>query len=100
MQIADIRLACYDSLTVSAELEITGKGSAVTDPFTLAAPRLLRFESDDAIMVVYLLNEAGSVVQNLHRGGAGEGRHLIKEPGTYRIQVNATGGWALRLEIP
>lgn len=96
----EARLACYDALTVPADLEVTGKGSAVTDPFRITEPRLLRFESDDAIMVVYLLDEAGAVVQNLHRGGAGAGEHLIEEPGQYSVQVNATGGWSLRLEAP
>lgn len=96
----DARLRCYDALVPSTDLAIDGKGSAVTDLFTVSAPRLLRFESADAIMVVYLLDEAGKVVQNLHRGGAGEGQHLIELPGTYRVQVNATGGWSLRLEVP
>lgn len=94
------RLTCYDALMSSVELSIDGAGSAVTELFQVTAPRILRFHSSDAIMVVYLLNEAGDVVQNLHRGGAGEGRYLIQHPGLYRVQVNATGGWSLRLEIP
>ncbi|MEM0950358.1 MAG: hypothetical protein AAGK37_23410 [Pseudomonadota bacterium] len=96
----EARLECYDGLAVRADLEVIGKGSAVTDPFTITEPRVLRFESEDAIMVVYLLNDAGDVVQNLHRGGAGVGEHLIEDPGQYRVQVNATGGWFLRLEAP
>lgn len=94
------RLACYDGLTSPVELSIDGKGSAVTQLFEVTEPRVLRFQSSDAIMVVYLLNQDGEVVQNLHRGGAGEGQHVISYPGHYRVQVNATGGWSLRLEIP
>lgn len=97
---AAARLACYDALSVRADLELEGKGSAVTGLFSVTEPRRLLFESDDAIMVLYLLNEAGAVVQNLHRAGAGFGQHLIEEPGTYRVQINATGGWFLRLEAP
>lgn len=94
------RLACYDALTSLVELTIEGKGSAVTDLFEIKQPRLLRFHSSDAIMIVYLLDQSGEVVQNLHRGGAGEGQYIISDPGQYRVQVNATGGWYLRLEVP
>jgi hypothetical protein len=63
-------------------------------------PSLLRFESRDAIMVAYLLGANGEVVQNLHHGGAGEGSHLIERAGAYRVQVNASGGWRIRVEAP
>ena len=53
--------------------------------------------SSDAVMVVYLLNERDEVVQNLHRGGKGEGSYLIEMPGRYHVQVNATGHWKIRV---
>ncbi|MEL6647867.1 MAG: hypothetical protein AAFY35_17380 [Pseudomonadota bacterium] len=98
--VSERRLACYDALTTPIELAIEGKGSAVTELFEISQPRLLRFHSRDAIMIAYLLDENGDVVQNLHRGGAGAGEHVIDEPGQYRVQVNATGAWLLELEIP
>lgn len=95
------RLACYDALSGHETIaEFSGVGSAVTPRFELAAPSLLRFESRDAIMVVYLLGAEGEVVQNLHRGGAGEGSYLIQRPGAYSVQVNASGGWRIWVEAP
>lgn len=70
-------------------------------PFTVIAPEVLAFASDDAVLVAYLLDDAtGAVVQNLHHGGAGTGHFLIKTPGTYRVQVNASGGWRIQLSPP
>jgi hypothetical protein len=95
------RLACYDALSAKPPiLELSGAGSAVTPVFAVAEPSLLRFESRDAIMVAYLLGPKGEVVQNLHHGGAGEGSFLIERAGAYRVQVNASGGWRIRVEAP
>jgi hypothetical protein len=92
------RLACYDRLAGRAQMAaFSGKGGGVTPPFTVTAPTLLRFESADAIMVVYLLNADGTVAQNLHKGGVGVGEHLIETPGAYSVQVNASGGWRVWL---
>lgn len=98
---AAARLACYDALAAPrTAIAFDGTGSATTPVFELAAPSRLRFESRDAIMVAYLLGAEGEVVQNLHRGGAGEGSYLIERPGRYSVQVNASGGWRIRIEEP
>lgn len=95
------RLACYDALPLPAAMAFSGNGSGMAGPFTITAPRMLGFASDDAILVAYLLDDAtGAVVQNLHHGGAGAGRFLIEAPGTYRVQVNASGGWRIELYLP
>lgn len=95
------RLACYDALQVHVAFsEFSGAGSRVIAPFDLPGPARLVFESMDAIMVVYLLDESGQVIQNLHQAGAGRGAHMIEQAGRYGIQVNASGGWRLRLETP
>lgn len=95
------RLACYDGIADTPPIaEFTGAGSAVTPRFEIAGPSRLRFESRDAIMVAYLLDASGAVVQNLHHGGVGEGTYLIERPGAYSVQVNASGGWRIAVERP
>lgn len=95
------RLACYDALPLPGATAFQGKGSGMAGPFTVTGPRTLGFASDDAILVAYLLDDAtGAVVQNLHHGGAGTGHFLIETPGTYRVQVNASGGWRIELSAP
>ncbi len=95
------QLACYDALPLAPATAFQGKGSGMAGPFTVTEPQMLGFESDDAILVAYLLDDAtGAVVQNLHHGGAGTGHFLIDTPGTYRVQVNASGGWRIRLSAP
>lgn len=90
------RLACYDGLVAIEPLaHFAGKGSAVTAAFVLTGAARLNFASQDVVMVIYLLDDTGAVVQNLHRAGAGEGSFLIRKPGTYSIQVNATGTWQI-----
>lgn len=92
------RLTCFDELAAAEDAEeFTGSGSGVTPQFDVVTPRLMTFESSDAVMVVYLLNERDEVVQNLHRGGKGEGSYLIEMPGRYHVQVNATGHWKIRV---
>ncbi|MEG4642815.1 MULTISPECIES: hypothetical protein [Paracoccus] len=96
-----LRLACYDRLAArKPALEHRGAGNRVLPRFDLDGPARLVFESTDAIMVVYLLDASGAVIQNLHQAGAGAGSFLIQKPGRYGIQVNASGGWLIRLEDP
>jgi len=93
------RLACYDGLAMRDEgWQAQGVGFAVTDEVTAKAGDVLGFENRDAVLVITLLDASGAVVQNLHHGGQGEGRHLIAAPGRYRVQVSASGGWAVWLE--
>ncbi|MFC3569122.1 hypothetical protein [Paracoccus simplex] len=95
------RLACYDRLAArKPAVEHRGAGNRVLPRFDLNGPTRLVFESMDAIMVVYLLDASGAVIQNLHQAGAGSGSFLIQGPGRYGIQVNASGGWLIRLEDP
>lgn len=98
---AAARLACYEALPAgAATLTFSGHGSRITPGFQIDQPQRLRFENTDAVMVIYLLDAAGAVVQNLHQGGVGTGAFLIDEPGQYRVQINATGGWRIWLETP
>lgn len=93
------RLACYDRLAGALpEVEFKGHGSAVLPAFRAQAGQMLRFENSDAIFVAYLLDARGQVAQNLHQGGAGTGVFAISAAGTYRLQVNASGGWRVWLE--
>lgn len=95
---APARLACYDRLArPDALARFSGKGSAITPDFQVTTPARLNFTSKDVIMVLYLLDETGAVVQNLHRAGAGEGTFLIQQPGSYSVQVNATGDWQIEV---
>lgn len=99
---AGLRLACYDALPLAGATaaSFTGKGGGMTDAFRIDAPQMLTFESDDVVLVAYLLDDTGAVVQNLHRAGAGAGQFLIESPGTYRVQVNATGNWRVSVGPP
>lgn len=93
------RLACYDRLAIRADgWNAQGVGFAVTDEVTAQAGDVLGFENRDAVLVIALIDDTGAVVQNLHHGGQGEGRHVIAAPGRYRVQVSASGGWAVWLE--
>ncbi|GLK64742.1 MULTISPECIES: hypothetical protein [Paracoccus] len=95
------RLACYDRLAARKPVvEHRGAGNRILPLFDLSKPTRLVFESMDAIMVVYLLDASGAVIQNLHQAGTGSGSFLIERPGRYGIQVNASGGWLIRLEEP
>lgn len=92
------RLACYDDLALKRVApSFEGRLGARTESFEVATPTLLRFESDDVIMVVYLLDEKGEVFQNLHRGGRGLGEYEIRRLGSYSLQVNASGSWRIWL---
>lgn len=99
---AAARLACYDALPLSdaPAVEFRGRGGGMTDAFDVTAPQMLTYESDDIVLVAYLLDASGAVVQNLHRAGVGAGQFLIAIPGTYKVQVNATGSWRVTVDAP
>ncbi|MBK4217668.1 hypothetical protein JJJ17_17185 [Paracoccus caeni] len=93
------RLQCYDKLPVrDRRMDIKGFGTYITPPFDLSAPMMLNFESMDAVLVVYLLDSEGEVVQNLHQAGVGINQYAIPRPGRYSVQINASGGWRIWLE--
>ncbi|MCG8356325.1 MAG: hypothetical protein MI920_12205 [Kiloniellales bacterium] len=92
------RLACFDALaTTSFSLTFAGFGNGSTDVFEITAPSTLEYASDDVVLVVYLQDDAGQLVQNLHLGGQGKAEYRIEEPGRYQLQVDATGGWRMRI---
>lgn len=92
------RLACYDALARDrAGVSFSGFGNGATGIFETFGPAVLIYESDDVILVLYLEDDAGRLVQNLHLGGQGEGRYRLPGPGRYRVQVDASGGWRVRV---
>lgn len=95
------RLACFDRLATPGNLrEFTGSGNRILPPFRVDAPARMTFTNLDVVLVIYLLDERGEVVQNFHQPGAGQGAFLIRRPGIYGLQVNATGGWRIQVERP
>ncbi len=93
------RLACYDALALKqAPPRFQGSHNAVTELFTLDRPHRLRFRSDGVIFVLYLMNAAGEVIQNLHIGGAGEDDYLIDKPGAYQLRINGAEAWRIWLD--
>lgn len=95
------RLTCYDREAArAAPPRWQGRLSFVTEKFKIEEPTVLRFASQGAIFVLYLKDDAGEVVQNLHIGGSGEDQFQIGEPGTYFLQVNGSEGWRIWLEPP
>ena len=92
------RLLCFDSLVNgSAALSFDGFGNGATDIFEITAPATLEYISDDAVLVVYLEAASGQLIQNLHLGGQGRAYYRIEKPGKYQLQVDATGGWRMRI---
>jgi len=93
------RVRCYDRL--AAQLSppwFQGRLTAQTDPFSINQPTTLRFESDGPIFVMYLKDEAGRTLQNLHIGGGGMATYLIEKPGTYSLQVSGSETWRIWLD--
>lgn len=96
---ADARLACYDA--VAGKLSpprFSGRLTATTDRFTIGVPHVLRYESDGPIFVMYLKNDAGDVLQNLHIGGGGQQQYVIEEPGTYFLTISGSETWRIWLD--
>ncbi len=93
------RLACYDK-AAQRFVEPTYKGrlGMVTEPFNLKTPHRLRFRSYGVIFVLYLRDEKGRVLQNLHIGGGGEDEYVIKNPGTYSLKIHGSARWEVWLE--
>lgn len=93
------RLACFDRIAAAlAAPGFAGFGNAETPVFETRGPANLVYASEDAVLVIYLLTETGEPIRNLHMGGVGEARHPLPGPGRYRLQVDATGGWRVRVE--
>lgn len=93
------RLACFDRIAAAlAAPGFAGFGNAETPVFEARGPADLVYASEDAVLVIYLLTETGELIRNLHMGGVGEARYPLPGPGRYRLQVDATGGWRVRVE--
>ncbi|WP_430911558.1 hypothetical protein [Methylobacterium sp. sgz302541] len=93
------RVRCYDKLSgVLSPPRFQGRLTAQTDPFAITAPTVLRYESDGPIFVMYLKDERGGIVQNLHIGGGGSATYLIDKPGTYSLQVSGSESWRIWLD--
>lgn len=93
------RLQCYDAIaTKLSEPKFSGRLTATTEPFTITVPHVLRYESDGPIFVMYLKNEAGEVLQNLHIGGGGQQRYVIEQPGTYFLTISGSETWRIWLD--
>ena len=93
------RLACYEQLARdNAPADYSGRLGFRTPVFTLDAPTRLRYRSQGVIFVLYVLNERGEVLQNLHLGGGGDGDYVIAEPGRYRLQIDGSARWQIWLE--
>ena len=95
----DNRLSCFDEVaSKNAPPVYSGKLGFKTAPFELLRPHVLRYRSEGVIFVLYLLDEKGSVVQNLHIGGGGEDNYLIEKPGTYSLQIDGSAAWKIWIE--
>ena len=93
------RLACYDDIARKNTVpRFSGKKYFKTEPFSISRPHMLRYYSEGAIFVLYLLDANGDVVQNLHVGGSGEDSYLIETPGTYALQINGSAGWKIWID--
>lgn len=93
------RLACFDRLAARlAPPSFSGRLTATTDRFTVSTPTMLRYESDGPIFVMYLKNDAGDVLQNLHIGGGGQERYVIEQPGTYFLTISGSETWRVWLD--
>ncbi|WP_374308763.1 hypothetical protein [Methylocella sp.] len=96
---ADERLACYDALQGQLERPIfEGRLSETTKPFRVVGPVVIRYQSDGPAFVMYLKDEQGVVVQNLHPGGGGERSFPFASPGLYTLQVNGADTWRIWIE--
>lgn len=95
----DRRLACYDRLRSHFEPpRFQGRLSATTPLFAVEHRALLRYQSDGPIFVMYLEDEHGNVVQNLHLGGGGEASWMIEGSGAYRLEVSGSDSWRIWVE--
>ena len=93
------RLSCYDATAKRhARPTFSGKFSQTTNKFTISRPHLIRYQSDGVIFVLYLKDEKGRTLQNLHMGGGGEDSYLIEVPGTYSLEVSGSRSWRIWLE--
>lgn len=93
------KVACYDKLADKlTPPTFQGRLTLQTELFELDRPTRIRFESDGVIFVMYLKDERGGVVQNLHIGGGGEDSYVVETPGKYSLHINGAEGWRVWLE--
>lgn len=93
------RLYCYDQAARKFSAPtFKGRLGKITKPFTLNKPQKLRFRSYGVIFVLYLRDEKGHVLQNLHIGGGGEDEYIIRKPGVYSLKIHGSASWEIWLE--
>lgn len=93
------RLGCYDDVARrNAPPTYQGKLGFRTRPFSINSPHVLRFRSEGVIFVLYVFDENGEVIQNLHIGGGGEDSYLIEKPGIYSLQIDGSARWQIWIE--
>lgn len=99
MEDKEKRLQCYDEAALKLlPPRYSGRLGYITEPFKLNGPHRLRFRSYGAIFVLYVRDEDGNVLQNLHIGGGGEDTYTIKSAGTYSLKIHGSAAWSIWLE--
>lgn len=99
MEGAEAKLACYERIGQRfSPPTFQGRLTLQTEPFDIDRPTLIRFESDGVIFVMYLKDERGDVVQNLHIGGGGASEYLVEKPGRYSLLINGAESWRVWIE--
>lgn len=93
------KIACYDRLVDKlTPPTFRGRLTLQTDVFEIDRPTRIRFESEGVIFVMYLKNERGEVLQNLHIGGGGEDSFVVDKAGKYSLLINGAEYWSVWLE--
>ena len=96
---AEAKLACYERIGQRfSPPTFQGRLTLQTDLFDIDRPTLIRFESDGVIFVMYLKDERGDVVQNLHIGGGGASEYLVEKAGKYSLLINGAESWRVWIE--
>lgn len=99
IKLAETRLSCFDDVASrNSPPKYAGKLGYKTAPFKIERPHVLRYRSKGVIFVLYVLDEKGEVIQNLHIGGGGEETYILETPGTYALQIDGSAGWKIWID--
>ncbi len=90
-------LAC-SALGQGTLAEYSGNGSSNTRPFSAPSGWEVQWNASGDIFQVYVFDMEGDLVEvAANQMGPGSGASFIAREGTYYLQVNAMGSWALRV---
>src|SRR5690606_36003095 len=90
-------LAC-SALGQGTLAEYSGNGSSNTRPFSAPSGWEVQWNATGDIFQVYVFDMEGDLVEvAANQMGPGSGASFIAREGTYYLQVNAMGSWALRV---